>query len=153
VLDALGISSSSLHPSCPMQVMVKGGSRLLIGLQSATCLESLRPQMDQLVHLTPHVGADGFFVFAMQPNHDGMAATESRNVLPGYRRARGPRERQRARNARCVPRAQWSARLRCRSVSRFVGHQGRFVDRPGRVDVEVTARAVVRRPSASPAMP
>jgi PhzF family phenazine biosynthesis protein len=53
VLDALGISSSSLHPSCPMQVMVKGGARLLIGLQSAACLESLRPQMDQLVHLTP----------------------------------------------------------------------------------------------------
>ena len=45
-------------------------------------LESLRPQMDQLVHLTPHVGADGFFVFAMLPEQDGAAATESSMFCP-----------------------------------------------------------------------
>jgi PhzF family phenazine biosynthesis protein len=139
VLDALGISSSSLHPSCPMQVLVKGGSRLLIGLQSAACLESLRPQMDQLVHLTPHVGADGFFVFAMQPNEDGVAATESRMFCPVIDvpedpvsgNAHGMLGVYLVHNGLLAPSAD--------RLSRFVGHQGRFVDRPGRVDVEVTA--------------
>jgi PhzF family phenazine biosynthesis protein len=139
VLDALGISSSSLHLGCPMQVMVKGGSRLLIGLQSPSVLESLRPQMDQLVHLTPHVGADGFFVFAMLPDDAGVAATESRMFCPVIGvpedpvsgNAHGMLGVYLVHNGLLAP----SADRTCR----FVGHQGRFVDRPGRVDVEVTA--------------
>jgi len=67
VLDALGISSSSLHPACPVQVMSTANSRLLIGLQSPDTLDSLPPKMDQLIHLTSHVGADGFFVVACKP--------------------------------------------------------------------------------------
>ena len=35
VLNALGISSPSLHVDCPLQILTKGGSRLLIGLQLA----------------------------------------------------------------------------------------------------------------------
>ena len=139
VLDALGISSSSLHACCPMQVMVKGGSRLLIGLQSASVLESLRPQMDQLVHLTPHVGADGFFVFAMLPDQDGAAATESRMFCPVIGvpedpvsgNAHGMLGVYLVHNGLLTPGTD--------RACRFVGHQGRFVDRPGRVDVEVTA--------------
>jgi PhzF family phenazine biosynthesis protein len=138
VLDALGISSASLHPSCPMQVMVKGGSRLLIGLQSPSMLESLRPQMEQLVHLTPHVGADGFFVFALKSDESG-AATESRMFCPVIGvpedpvsgNAHGMLGVYLVLNGLLAPGAD--------RMSRFVGHQGRFVERPGRVDVEVTA--------------
>jgi len=139
VLDALGISSASLHPSCPMQVMVKGGSRLLIGVQSPAMLDSLRPQMDQLVHLTPHVGADGFFVFAMLPPDNGVAATESRMFCPVLGvledpvsgNAHGMLGVYLVHNGLLVPGDE--------RLCRFVGHQGRHVDRPGRVDVEVTA--------------
>ena len=139
VLDALGISSSSLHPGCPMQVMVKGGSRLLIGLQSASVLDSLRPQMDQLVHLTPHVGADGFFVFAMLPSQDGVTATESRMFCPVIGvpedpvsgNAHGMLGVYLVHNGLLAPGKERTCKI--------VGHQGRFVDRPGRVDVEVTA--------------
>jgi PhzF family phenazine biosynthesis protein len=138
VLDALGISSASLHPSCPMQVMAKGGSRLLIGLQSAEMLDSLRPQMDQLVHLTPHVGADGFFVFALA-DKDGAATTESRMFCPVIGvpedpvsgNAHGMLGVYLVHNGLLIPGAD--------RACRFVGHQGRFVERPGRVDVEVTA--------------
>jgi PhzF family phenazine biosynthesis protein len=145
VLDALGISSASLHPSCPMQVMVKGGSRLLIGLQSAEMLESLRPQMDQLVHLTPHVGADGFFVFALA-DKDGAAETQSRMFCPVIGvpedpvsgNAHGMLGVYLVHNGLLAPGAD--------RACRFVGHQGRFVDRPGRVDVEV--RASGRRATA-----
>jgi PhzF family phenazine biosynthesis protein len=102
VLDALGISSSSLHASCPLQVMSRASTRLMIGLQSPAMLESLRPQMESLVHLTPHVGADGFFVFALDA---GRRAASDRvaHVLPGHRRARRPGQWQRARHAGRVP--------------------------------------------------
>ncbi len=108
VLDALGISSSSLHPACPVQVMSTANSRLLLGLQSPDTLESLQPKMDQLIHLTSHVGADGFFVFAVKP---GAGPDDHRvaHVLPGHRRARGSGQRQRARHAWRVPVAQRAA--------------------------------------------
>ena len=95
--------------------------------------------MDQLVHLTPHVGADGFFVFAMLPEQDGAAATESRMFCPVIGvpedpvsgNAHGMLGVYLVHNGLLTPGAD--------RACRFVGHQGRFVDRPGRVDVEVTA--------------
>jgi PhzF family phenazine biosynthesis protein len=139
VLDALGISSASLHPACPMQVMAKGSARLLIGVRSPDMLDSLRPQMDQLIHLTPHVGADGFFVFAMRPEKDGRATTESRMFCPVIGvpedpvsgNAHGMLGVYLVHNGLLVPDAD--------GASRFVGHQGRFVERPGVVDVDVIA--------------
>ena len=137
VLDALGISSSSLHPGCPVQVMSKANSRLMIGLQSPETLDSLQPKMDQLVHLTPHVGADGFFVFALNPGTTPVT-TESRMFCPMI----GVPEDPVSGNAHgmlgvylvnngLLPIEKGEARL--------VGHQGRFVDRPGQVEVAVVA--------------
>jgi PhzF family phenazine biosynthesis protein len=138
VLDALGISSSSLHPSCPLQVMSRANTRLLIGLQTPTMLESLRPQMDALVHLTPHVGADGFFVFAVDAQAKS-AATESRMFCPVI----GVPEDPVSGNAHGMLGVYLvhHGLLQAGSdgVARFTGHQGRFVERPGTVDVEVTA--------------
>jgi PhzF family phenazine biosynthesis protein len=122
-----------------MQVMAKGSARLLIGLQSPDMLDSLRPQMDQLIHLTPHVGADGFFVFAMRPENDGRATTESRMFCPVIGvpedpvsgNAHGMLGVYLVHNGLLVPDAD--------GASGFVGYQGRFVERPGVVDVEVTA--------------
>jgi PhzF family phenazine biosynthesis protein len=137
VLDALGISSSSLHPACPMQVMSKANSRLMIGLQSPETLESLQPRMDALIHLTPHVGADGFFVFAITPGSDPVS-TEARMFCPVL----GVPEDPVSGNAHAMlgvylvsngllPAEGGTAHL--------VGHQGRFVGRPGTVDVTVVA--------------
>ena len=137
VLDALGISSSSLHASCPLQVMSRASTRLLIGLQSPSMLESLRPQMDSLVHLTPHVGADGFFVFAL----DAQASeptTESRMFCPVI----GVPEDPVSGNAHAMLGVyllhHGLLQASKDGVARFRGHQGRFVERPGVVDVEVS---------------
>ncbi len=137
VLDALGISSSSLHPSCPMQVMSKWNSRLLIGLRSAATLESLQPDMDAMVHLTPRVGADGFFVFAVQGDVRPMT-TESRMFCPAIGvpedpvsgNAHGMLGVYLLANGLLVPED---------GVARFTGRQGRFLDRPGQVSVEIDA--------------
>jgi PhzF family phenazine biosynthesis protein len=136
VLDALGISSSSLHPACPVQVMSTANSRLLIGVRSPEILDSLQPKMDQLIHLTSHVGADGFFVFAVKPGSDPMT-TESRMFCPVIGvpedpvsgNAHGMLGVYLLHNGLLAPKD---------GEASFVGLQGRFVDRPGRVDVAVT---------------
>ena len=135
VLDALGISSSSLHPACPVQVMSTANSRLLLGLQSPDTLDSLQPQMDQLIHLTSHVGADGFFVFAVKPGSE-PTTTESRMFCPVIGvpedpvsgNAHGMLGVYLLHNGLLTPTA---------GKASFVGLQGRFVDRPGRVEVKV----------------
>jgi len=137
VLDALGISSASLHPACPMQIMSKWNSRLLFGLSSPETLESLQPDMQALIHLTPHVGADGFFVFAMRPDSDPFT-TESRMFCPMI----GVPEDPVSGNAHgmlgvyLVHHGLLAANGR---PARLIGHQGRFVQRPGQVEVQVTA--------------
>jgi PhzF family phenazine biosynthesis protein len=137
VLDALGISSASLHPSCPVQVLSKANSRLLIGLQSPDSLASLQPKMDQLVHLTPHVGADGFFVFALRPG-SGALTTEARMFAPVLGVPEDPVSGN-AHGMLGVYLLQHGLLQARDGVASFVGHQGAFVDRPGQVEVEVVA--------------
>lgn len=137
VLDALGISSSSLHPACPMQVMSKWNSRLLIGLKSPEVLESLQPDMQALMHLTPRVGADGFFVFAMHPGTDPLV-TESRMFCPVI----GVPEDPVSGNAHAmlgVYLVHHGLLASNGHPARLLGRQGHFLQRPGQVEVEVAA--------------
>jgi predicted PhzF superfamily epimerase YddE/YHI9 len=117
VLDALGISSSSLHPACPVQVMSTANSRLLI------------------VHLTPHVGADGFFVFALKPGSDPLT-TESRMFCPVIGVPEDPVSGN-AHGMLGVYLLHNGLLAPTGGEASFVGLQGRFVDRPGRVEVHV----------------
>ena len=110
----------------------------MIGLQSPALLESLRPQMDALIHLTPHVGADGFFVFALDPDA-ASPTTESRMFCPVI----GVPEDPVSGNAHGMLGVYLMHHGLLQSgsdgVARFHGRQGRFVERPGTVDVEVVA--------------
>ena len=137
VLDALGISSASLHPGCPMQVMSKWNSRLLIGLRSPEVLESLQPDMQALIHLTPHVGADGFFVFALKPGTDPLE-TESRMFCPMIGVPEDPVSGN-AHGMLGVYLVHNGLLVANGKPGRFIGHQGRFVGRPGQVEVRVAA--------------
>ena len=137
VLDALGISSASLHPACPMQVMSKWNSRLLIGLRTPEALESLQPNMEALMHLTPHVGADGFFVFAPVPNSEPVA-TESRMFCPVIGGPEDPVSGN-AHGMLGVYLVHHGLLAANGKPARLIGHQGRFVQRPGQVEVLVTA--------------
>jgi PhzF family phenazine biosynthesis protein len=137
VLDALGISSASLHPACPMQVMSKWNSRLLIGLKSPEALESLQPDMRALMQLPPRVGADGFFVFALHPDTTPLT-TESRMFCPVI----GVPEDPVSGNAHAmlgVYLVHHGLLASNGHPARLIGRQGRFVDRPGQVEVQVEA--------------
>jgi PhzF family phenazine biosynthesis protein len=135
VLDALGISSPSLHIDCPLQIMTKGTNRLLIGLKSPDLLNSIKPDFEELTRLTPHVGAEGYFVFALTETNGGPG-TISRMFCP----ALGIPEDPVSGNAHgmlgvyLINQDLFSPQD---GVVKFRGHQGQWVRRAGVVDVEV----------------
>jgi PhzF family phenazine biosynthesis protein len=135
VLDALGISSPSLHRECPLQILVKGSSRLLIGLRSAELLHSIKPAFDELLRLTPHIGAEGYFVFALN-SQDGKDSTESRMFCPALGIPEDPVSGN-AHGMLGVYLVTHGLLTPTAGMATFRGHQGQAVRRPGIVDVEV----------------
>jgi PhzF family phenazine biosynthesis protein len=141
VLNALGISSPSLHVDCPLQVLTKGGSRLLVGLQSNDLLSSIKPDFEELARLTSHVGAEGYFVFAIT-EHEGQPATESRMFVP----ALGIREDPVSGNAHGMLGVYLvNHGLLTPKNGRLVfqGRQGMWMRRPGMVEVEIESSGKV----------
>jgi PhzF family phenazine biosynthesis protein len=141
VLNALGISSPSLHVDCPLQVLTKGGSRLLVGLSSNDLLGSIKPDFEELARLTSHVGAEGYFVFAIT-EHDGQPATESRMFVP----ALGIREDPVSGNAHGMLGVYLvNHGLMTPKDGRlmFQGRQGMWMRRPGMVEVEIESSGKV----------
>ena len=137
LLDIFGIDTAALDPKCPILITKRNSTRLMVGLRSADLLASLDPQLDELKRLTPHVGADGYFLFVRDAH--GPGTTESRlfspvlgipedpvsgnahGMLGAYLVAQG-----------LLPIENGRARLR--------GFQGRSMHRPGEVDVEIEAQ-------------
>jgi PhzF family phenazine biosynthesis protein len=141
VLEALGISSPSVHTACPVQMLTKGGTRLLIGLKSTALLQALKPEMDALTRLTAQLGAAGYFVFAVAEQQPHFT-TVARMFCP----ALGIPEDPVSGNAHGMLGTYLIAhgRLRAKNgVAAFRGHQGEAVRRPGIVDVAVTASGAV----------
>jgi PhzF family phenazine biosynthesis protein len=135
VLNALGISSPSLHNDCPLQIMTKGTSRLLIGLRSPELLDSLKPDFEALARLTPHVGAEGYFVFALSPTEHGPG-TESRMFCPALGIPEDPVSGN-AHGMLGVYLVNQGLLTPVDGRAAFEGRQGRWVQRPGTVQVEV----------------
>ncbi len=135
VLNALGISSPTLHADCPIQILNKGTSRLLIGLQSADLLNSLKPDFEALTKLTPHVGAEGYFVFALTSEGETQG-TESRMFCPALGIPEDPVSGN-AHGMLGVYLVNHGLLIPQNGRVVFRGHQGRWVRRPGIVDVEV----------------
>lgn len=142
VLNALGISSPSLHHDCPLQIMTKGTSRLLIGLRSPDLLDSIKPDLEELARLTPHVGAEGYFVFALKPTDDGRPGTQSRMFCPALGIPEDPVSGN-AHGMLGVYLVNQGLLTPTNGRAAFEGHQGQWVDRPGVIQVEVEASSKV----------
>ena len=143
VLNALGISSPNLHNDYPIQLLTKGGSRLLIGLRTPELLSQLKPDMVELARLTPHIGAEGYFVFALEENEtSNQVRTVSRMFCPAI----GIPEDPVSGNAHGMLGTYLVAHNivpATEGTMRFKGHQGESVQRPGVVDVSVTCTGSV----------
>jgi PhzF family phenazine biosynthesis protein len=106
-----------------------------VGLKSPDLLDSIKPEFDDLARLTPHVGAEGYFVFALT-EEDGKLATVSRMFVP----ALGIPEDPVSGNAHGMLGVYLvNHELMKPTGGRVVfrGRQGMWMHRPGVVDVEV----------------
>lgn len=142
VLDALGISSPSLHTECPLQLLTKGGSRVLVGLKSADLLPSIKPDMQELTRLTSHVGAEGYFVFALKDDEPRLT-TVSRMFCPAIGIPEDPVSGNAHGMLGTYLIAHGLTPVSKDGTIAFRGHQGESVLRPGSVDVQVTATGAV----------
>jgi PhzF family phenazine biosynthesis protein len=141
VLDALGISSPYLNPAAPIQILTKGGSRLLIGLRSPDLLASLKPDMAELTRLTSHIGAEGYFAFAIDTKSASLT-TLSRMFCPAI----GIPEDPVSGNAHGMLGTYLIAHglaAPANGTLSFQGLQGQWVKRPGTLTVEVACAGAV----------
>lgn len=137
LLDILGMATGALDPKCPLSVTGRNTTRLMIGLRSAEELAALAPDFDALKRLTPHVGADGFFLFVRDAH--GPHTTESRMFSPVL----GIPEDPVSGNAHAMLGAYLVSNgllPLANGKASFVGYQGRSMQRPGEVHVEVVAK-------------
>lgn len=135
VLDALGVSHDDLDPRTPVEIYATRNARLLLGLRHVHALHTLKPSLDALARLTPHLGADGYFVFALvgDPQHPG---SESRMFCPAI----GVPEDAVSGNAHSMLGTllvRHGLLAGTDGVARLHGTQGHAVGRPGEVSVEV----------------
>ena len=135
VAEALKIPATSLHEAMPARIARKGSSRLLIPVADARALEALSPNTETLISIGHELGADGFFVFAVdRGTGPDELTTESRMFCP----ALGIPEDPASGNAHAMLASylfeigQFGKR-----ASGFVGFQGRHMKRPSRIEVRL----------------
>jgi PhzF family phenazine biosynthesis protein len=136
VAEALRLSATHLHELMPARVARRGSTRLLVPVGRREYLSDLAPNFDTLVSLGTELGADGFFVFALDEQAD-VVATESRMFCP----ALGIPEDPVSGNAHAMLAAYlWDMGAFDDKPSSFVGEQGRHMGRPGEVRVRLEVR-------------
>jgi PhzF family phenazine biosynthesis protein len=133
VAEALRLPATQLHEIMPARIARKGSSRLLVPIADPRGLDTLAPNADTLVSLGNELGADGFFVFALNRHSDELS-TDSRMFCP----ALGIPEDPVSGNAHAMLAAYlWDLGQLSKTSTAFIGHQGRQMNRPGRVSVKL----------------
>ncbi|WP_419903822.1 PhzF family isomerase [Kiloniella sp.] len=63
--DALGIKSTDRYQKLPVRIVSTGHSKVMIALNSKSCLQSLRPDHAALSNLSKEIGCNGYFTFTL----------------------------------------------------------------------------------------
>jgi PhzF family phenazine biosynthesis protein len=133
VAEALRLPATHLHEIMPARIARKGSTRLLVPIADPRHLDTLVPNADTLLSLGKELGADGFFVFALNRNSDEWS-TESRMFCP----ALGIPEDPVSGNAHAMLAAYlWDLGQFGKNSTVFIGRQGRQMNRPGQVTVKL----------------
>ena len=135
VLDALALSSGDLDGRCPLLVCGRASTRLMVGVRGAEQLRQLKPDAARLTTLSAQLGAAGYFVFTLAPQVPDVL-TEARMFCPAI----GIPEDPVSGNAYGMLGAYLAVRglvERSGDHAQFSGAQGHYLNRPGRVDVEL----------------
>jgi PhzF family phenazine biosynthesis protein len=133
VAEALRLPATQLHEIMPARVARKGTTRLLVPIADSRPLDDLVPSYDSLLSLGSELGADGFFVFAVN-RHADECSTDSRMFCP----ALGIPEDPVSGNAHAMLAAYlWDLGQFGNNAPAFIGRQGRQMNRPGLVSVRL----------------
>jgi PhzF family phenazine biosynthesis protein len=133
VAEALRLPATQLHEVMPARMARKGGTRLIVPIADSRQLDNLAPNIDTLLSLGNELGADGFFVFALNRNSDEWW-TESRMFCPVL----GIPEDPVSGNAHAMLAAYlWDLGQFGKNSTSFIGRQGRHMKRPGQVSVKL----------------
>ena len=133
VAEALRLPATQLHEIMPARIARKGSTRLLVPIADPRQLDVLAPNVDTLLAIGSELGADGFFVFALDRSSDEWS-TESRMFCP----ALGITEDPVSGNAHAMLAAYlWDLGQFGKNSTAFIGRQGRQMKRPGQVSVKL----------------
>jgi len=133
VAEALKLPATQLHEVMPARIARKGSSRLLVPIADHRYLEQVSPNFDTLTSLGSELGAEGFFVFAVNRDSDEVW-TESRMFCP----ALGIQEDPVSGNAHAMLAAYlWDVGQFGKKSTTFMGRQGYQMKRPGQVRVRL----------------
>lgn len=133
VAEALRLPATQLHEIMPARIARKGSTRLLVPIADPRQLDNLAPNLDTLLELGAELGAEGFFVFALNRHADAWS-TEARMFCP----ALGIPEDPVSGNAHAMLAAYlWELGQFGKNSATFIGHQGRQMKRPGEVTVRL----------------
>jgi PhzF family phenazine biosynthesis protein len=133
VAEALKLPATQLHEVMPARIARKGSSRLLVPIADHRYLEQVSPNFDTLTSLGSELGAEGFFLFAVNRESDEVW-TESRMFCP----ALGIPEDPVSGNAHAMLGAYlWDLGQFGKKSTTFMGRQGYQMKRPGQVRVRL----------------
>jgi PhzF family phenazine biosynthesis protein len=136
VAEALRLPATHLHELMPARIARRGSTRLLVPVAQRQHLDDLAPNFDTLLALGAELGAEGFFVFAVDET-GGALSTESRMYCP----ALGISEDPVSGNAHAMLAGYlWDLGAFDDKPSNFLGIQGRQMGRPGEVQVRLDIR-------------
>jgi PhzF family phenazine biosynthesis protein len=134
VLDALALATDELDTRCPLRIVGTGSTRLMVAVRSADALKHLKPDMTRLTTLSAQLGAAGYFVFTLTPEEPAL--TRSRMFCPSLGIPEDPVSGN-AHGLLGVYLAHQGLLPHVGPKAAFSGIQGQFLQRPGRVEVEL----------------
>jgi PhzF family phenazine biosynthesis protein len=136
--NALFLQDEDIDDRCPIQVVSTGHSKVMIGIKKRNVLNALAPNYDKLRELSKILNCNGYFVFTFDTDKEGIL-TEGRMFAPAI----GIREDPVTGNAN-GPLGGYLVENKIientKNVFCFSGYQGEAVNRPGKIDVEVTSK-------------
>ncbi len=138
VLDSLALASDDLDVRCPLQIVGSGSTRLMVAVRGPEQLKQLKPDFGRLTTLSAQIGAAGYFVFTLSPR-ESDCLTESRMFCPALGISEDPVSGN-AHGLLGAYLARYELLTRHGERASFSGVQGHYMNRPGRVDVELEFR-------------
>ncbi|HTT02685.1 MAG TPA: PhzF family phenazine biosynthesis isomerase [Steroidobacteraceae bacterium] len=135
VLDSLALASDDLDVRCPLRIVGGAGTRLMVAVRGPEQLKHLKPDFARLTTLSAQLGAAGYFVFTLAPQARDCL-TESRMFCPALGIPEDPVSGN-AHGLLGAYLAHYQLLARQKDRAQFTGMQGHYVNRPGRVDVEL----------------